>query len=211
MEQSKAKPLYVSGSVLLVLIPSTVALLLLYYVVPALLERTGRPFLLGYLPWWIGFMTLYFIVSIVAYRLEGNELSWKAFAERFRLKKVRGKDWWWLAALMVSFLIVGITLALLGDRLSAIPFMAPPSFFPPELDPSSPGGLIPGEFMGMPLAGRWWIPLVYFFGWILNILGDEFWFGATCSPGRNWHMARGRGYYMPSCGRSSTYGRDGRS
>ena len=42
--------------------------------------------------------------------------------------------------------------------------------------------MIPGEFMGMPLRGQWWVVGIYFIGWLFNILGEEFWFRGYILP-----------------------------
>jgi membrane protease YdiL (CAAX protease family) len=57
-----------------------------------------------------------------------------------------------------------------------------PAAFPAELDPSNPEGRVPGEFMRVELKGQWWIAVVYFLGWVLNIFGEEFWFRGFMLP-----------------------------
>jgi membrane protease YdiL (CAAX protease family) len=147
-----------------------------------MVERNHTPFLYLYLPWWIGFMTFYFMLSLVAYRLEGNSLSLAHFTKRYRLGKIQGKDWWWFAALLGTFVIALSGLGVFGEKLSSLPGLSMPAVFPPELNPSAPSGLIPGEFMGVSLKGQWWIAGVYFLGWALNIFGEEFWFRGYMLP-----------------------------
>lgn len=36
--------------------------------------------------------------------------------------------------------------------------------------------------MGTSLAGNWWIPIVYTFGWVLNISSEELWFRGWVLP-----------------------------
>jgi membrane protease YdiL (CAAX protease family) len=36
--------------------------------------------------------------------------------------------------------------------------------------------------MGMPLTGEWWVALVFFVGWLLNVFGEEFWFRGYILP-----------------------------
>jgi len=110
-------------------------------------------------------MALYFVASIVAYRLEDRPLRLGPFLERYRISGLRGKDWLGLAALLGSFAIISVLISSLGPRLSAIPLLAPPASFPPELD-SSKGGLVAGRFMGMTV----WVLHHAWQGWTLVIL-----------------------------------------
>ena len=68
--QVTIKPLSLGISLLLVGVPAVAAYVTIHFVVAPLVERSGEPFLVGYLIWWIGFMALYLIASLVAYRLE---------------------------------------------------------------------------------------------------------------------------------------------
>ncbi len=126
-------------------------------------------------------MFLYFVASLVVYRLEDRPLRLGSFLERYRISPLRGKDWLWLLALLGSFAAISTLVLGLGPKLSAIPLLAPPASFPPELDPSK-GALTAGVFMGLPLKGQWWVAAVYFMGWVFNILGEEFWFRGYMLP-----------------------------
>jgi len=136
-------------------------------------------------------MALFFVAALVAYRLEGNVLSWTAFVERYRLQKPHGRTWLWVAGFLVVHLavvLVGVTL--IGPWAASMPLFSQPAAFPPELRPSGAASLVPGEFMGMSLRGRWWIAVLYFLGWVLNILGEEFWFRGYLLPRQE--LAHGR-------------------
>lgn len=127
-------------------------------------------------------MALYFFVSLVAYRREGNPLTWDHFRARYRLRPIQGRDWRWFVALLGTFIVAIALLGLFGNKLSSLPGLSMPASFPPELNPSHPDGLKAGEFMGVALKGKWWIAIVYFVGWMLNILGEEFWFRGYMLP-----------------------------
>ena len=124
--------------------------------------------------WWVSYMFLYFIASLVAYRLEGNPFKRQAFARRYRLEKIKGEQWKWGLALLLSFILIILLLNIASPWLASIPILAPPESFPAELNPAKPGGRISGEFMGLPLKGQWWLVGVYFLGWVFNIFGEEF-------------------------------------
>jgi hypothetical protein len=77
MATQNLKPLTLWKSLLLVLIPAAAAYIALHDVVPVLLAGTGHPFFVGYMIWWMTWMGLAPIVSLVAYRLGGNPLFQK--------------------------------------------------------------------------------------------------------------------------------------
>jgi membrane protease YdiL (CAAX protease family) len=176
------KPISWQLSVILTIIPSGLATFLIYFVIPREIERTGTPFLYYYLPWWIGYMAIYLIASLVGYQLEGNAWDWQTFKARYRLQPIRGKSWWWLWLLLVTFVIAILLANILGPTLSSVSFLQMPSEFPPELNPNHPDGMRSGIFMGVALKGRWWIVAVYFAGWLINIIGEELWFRGHLLP-----------------------------
>lgn len=182
MNTRNLKPLALWKSLLLVLVPAVTAFLELHYLVPQWLAGTGQPFLIGYLVWWMGWMGLVFIASLAAYKLEGNPLAWRAFASRYRLRAMTGRDWLWTAGLLVVQALGFLALGFVGKWLAAIPALSMPASFPPELIPGGTSELVPGEFMGMALRGQWWIAALYFLGWVLNIFGEEFWWRGFMLP-----------------------------
>jgi hypothetical protein len=179
---SQIKPLKIWGSLFLVILSAGTAAYLILKFIPVLVEKNHTPFLSLYLPLWIGFMAFYFALSLVAYRLEGNPFTLAHFTKRYRLGKIQGKDWWWFAALLGTFVIAVGGLGIFGEKLSSLPGLSMPAAFPLDLYPGYPGGLVPGEFMGVSLKGQWWIVGVYFLGWVLNIFGEEFWFRGYMLP-----------------------------
>lgn len=177
------KPLRWPFSVLLVLVPSLFGTLLIQVIFPRILKANPVPFLYLYLPWWIFFSgSITSLAALFAYRLEGNPFTWGHFKARFRLHRIRGAERRWFTLLLLTFACAVALLQLLGPRLASSPALAMPASFPPELNLSDPNGLVPGEFMGAMLAGKWWIPAVYFIGWLLNILGEELWFRGYMLP-----------------------------
>jgi membrane protease YdiL (CAAX protease family) len=73
-------------------IPSLLATLGIYVGIPTL-DRAGAPLVLSFLLFTAGPLALMLVAALVAYRLEGNPLSWADLKERFRLKPLQGKDW----------------------------------------------------------------------------------------------------------------------
>lgn len=187
---SGLKPLALWQSLLLTLTPAIAAYVALHYAVPAWLADTGRPFLAGYLVWWMTWMGLVFLVSVLAYRWEGNPLTWQAFASRYRLRALNSTDGLWIAGLLAAHALTVLALGAAGNWLASFPSLAMPASFPPELQPGGMSELVPGEFMGMALKGQWWLLGLYFLGWVLNIFGEEFWWRGYLLPRQE--LAHGR-------------------
>jgi hypothetical protein len=70
------QPLNIWRSLILVLLPAGIAALLIHFLVPVIVRQYSIPFLYAYLPWWIGFESLFFVGSFVAYRLEAILRHW---------------------------------------------------------------------------------------------------------------------------------------
>ena len=178
----KVKPLGLISSIILFCITASILLAFHYYFAPAYKLATGKPYLVGYLIGWISPMLLIFLASLFVYRIDGHPITRDAFIERYRLHRMGMKDWGWtLAMVMVS---VGFLAALsfTTDLLKSVSFFSPPPLFPPDLvDPAN--HLTKGVLFEMPLLGKWWLIIVYFIGWFLNIAGEEFWY-------RGWMLSR---------------------
>jgi membrane protease YdiL (CAAX protease family) len=167
-------------SVFLVFLGTMIPILVGVYIVLPRLLALGLPFFVGYL---LCFQTVPFVwvsvFAIILYRAEGNRLNWAVFKERMRLRANA-------AAIVGGILLLAVGLGAylvlqpVTAFLAGLPLMAPPDWFGPDLHPLKHGAA--GTFMGMPLAGLVWAPIVYFIGWFFNIAGEELLF---------------RGYLMP--------------
>jgi membrane protease YdiL (CAAX protease family) len=89
-------------------------------------------------------------------------------------------DWLWILVVLLGTLGAYFGLAFTSRWLAAMPILAPHPAFPEDM---VTGKLIPGELFGMQLRGQWWIAIVYFVGWLLNIFGEELWY-------RGWMLPR---------------------
>ena len=179
---SLLKPMHLWQSILLTMAPAMLLYVFYYFMMPGLVETNGYPFLVVYLIAWGGGEMLIFLASLVVYKMEGNPSTWKAFTSRYRLHKMHRKDWAWFASLFIFSTLTYFGLTFTAEWLGSMPGFAPPDFFPAELTPGGAGKVIPGEFMGFPLNGMWWVLLVYFLGWFFNIFGEEFWFRGYMLP-----------------------------
>jgi membrane protease YdiL (CAAX protease family) len=176
------KPLGWGSSIGLLLVTATVLRITHYVFAPAYKLATGKPYLVGYLIGWVSTMFLFFVASLIAYRLDGYPIEKKAFVTRFRLNRMEKADWVWTLAMIVFAVLSLAALSFTQPILRSIAFFSPHPAFPPDMvDIAS--RLTPGFLFEMPLQGKWWLIGVYFIGWLLNVVGEEFWY-------RGWMLPR---------------------
>jgi membrane protease YdiL (CAAX protease family) len=167
----KVKPSSLKESVSLFFTTSLIIYIGLYFITPQLL-KSGTPFLALYFILFHGPLVLMFPLTFILYKNEGNQFNWRSIKERLRFTRPDRKSVIWALGLLLWGLLCYAALWQIGNSLAAIPFFAPPDFFPPELNPNKQ--MASGLFMGYPLKGNWWILGVYLFAWITNVLGEEF-------------------------------------
>lgn len=154
-----------------------------YVLIPAYVSATGQPYLVGFLIGWVVTVTAVFVLSLVAFRLEGRPLAGRTFSTRYRLDRMPRLDWLWALVVIGVVLATYLGLSWTGEWLAKIPFLAPHPLMPPDMQPGGVDNLVPGRLFGMQLAGQWWLVPLYLFGWVMNILGEEFWY-------RGWMLPR---------------------
>ena len=94
-----------------------------------------------------------------------------------------GKDWIWTIILILVVLVTYFGLTSASEWLASFRLFSPHPDFPPDMSPEGLSNLKQGVLFGMTLKGKWWIVIAYFIGWVLNILGEEFWY-------RGWMLPR---------------------
>jgi membrane protease YdiL (CAAX protease family) len=166
-------------AILMFAAPSALMTLSLYVILPMIAARVSYPMF-----WW--FLLLYLLplslmlpASYMAYRLEGNPPTWRAFKERFNLKPLKGKDWLWVFGL-VLFGLATSTLSVVSRWLATLPLFSPPEFIPPVVDPRIT--TLPTEIMGVSLQGNWMVLVIYALALVFNILGEEFYMRGYILP-----------------------------
>jgi len=175
------KPMPFWSSILFFGVPSAAGWLSIYFLMPTL-AGMGIPLFWNFWLCLAGPLIGMLIAAFVGYRLEGRVFTWDKIKTRFRLKPVKGKDWWWVIALVTS---IGLYLFLrqtVSSRLASLPGFAFPNNLPSILDPRISQTSIPGEYLGVPLLGNWWILLVMFVVLTFNIFGEEFWWRGYILP-----------------------------
>ena len=180
------KPLSIRTALLYFGIPAAVVFFIIYVVMPFLAAR-GVPIFFNYLLVYATAPMLALIAaSFIAYRQEGNAMSWPEIRNRFRLGKMDGKSWLWTIGLTLFMFLSVSLLAFTARWLASFSFLAPPHYWPAELKPTVPGtnpnGIIPSEFMDVPLAGNWWILIVLLTSLVIATLGEELWWRGYILP-----------------------------
>lgn len=165
-------------------IPLVIAAIIVYGIMPSL-AALGLPIFFNYLlVYATAPMLVLFVVSLIAYRREGRALSRSGIADRFRLGQMNGRCWLWAIGLLVFMFVSAGALSFTARWVSSI--IAPPAYWPAELKPgaapASTNAALPTEFMGVPLAGNWWILPVLVASLVIATLGEEFWWRGYILP-----------------------------
>ena len=172
------KPMLLGESVLFFGIPAMITIFCVFRLFPYLVNQGFSTFISYNIALDIP-LAIMLIMSLVAYRKEGNPISWPAFRDRFRLNRMERKGWLWTIGLFffmlitagaLSALILSITPGLIEKGVLTIP-ESTPSF----IDPRIPQGLESMKNqMGAQSVGNWSLLGLTFFSLILNVLGEEF-------------------------------------
>lgn len=129
------------------------------YLIPFLSKITNQETILfWFIVGGIGVFTPLIISGIIILKMEGYKLNSQTWKERLRFKKPTSRDLVWsISGLIIIGILSGlIMLALklvIGDFDHSPPFML---------------------FIPLTVTGKYWLLLVWFPYWILNILGEEF-------------------------------------
>ena len=146
------------------------AALLMYgltkYLIPYLSELTGQETILfWFIVGGLGIFTPLIITGIFILISEGYTLCTKTWSERLRFRKLTGNDLIWTFS---GLIVVGILSGLIMKGLIMLigQFEHSPAFM--SFEPLS--------------KGRYWLLLIWLPYWILNILGEEFFWRGVMLP-----------------------------
>ncbi|MEE4271167.1 MAG: CPBP family intramembrane glutamic endopeptidase [Thermoanaerobaculales bacterium] len=175
-------------------IPTAVFFVGFHVVMPALIAAGNRPFYAFLLATGTP-LALMLAASLVAYRLEGNAMTWPDLRHRFRLHPMSGKTWLsTIGVFILLFLFTGIALGIC-QRLIAAGVMPVPKSLPAWLDPVS--GMLDISAMDQAfggLTGNWVAVISYLILLALNIIGEEFWWRGYILPRQE--LAFGKGTWV---------------
>ena len=137
------------------------------YLIPYLSKITNQETILF---WFIvsglGVFLPLVITGIIILKFEGLKLSSKTWKERLRFKKVTSKDLIWSIS---GLIVIGILSGLIMQTLE---------FVVSDFDHSPPFM----SFQPLTVTGKYWLLLVWAPYWILNILGEEFFWRGVMLP-----------------------------
>ena len=179
MRETGCRPMPLGMALFYFGIPAAVVIFIVYFVMPFLAARNVHIFFNYLLVYATVPMLALIAASIIAYRREGNAMSWPEFKNRFRLNKMDGKSWLWTIDLTIFMVLSAGLLSFTARWLASFSFLAPPDYWPAELNPNGTGGLtsgaLPTEFMGLSLAGNWWILIVLLISLVIATFGEKLW------------------------------------
>ncbi len=159
MESKKEiKRLGLGGSFAIYIPAAALMFCLTRYLIPCLSDITGQETILF---WFIvaglGIFLPLIIAGLLILKSEGFRISKETWVERLRFRKITRRDLLWSFA---GLILVGLLSGLIMEGLELLigKFDHSPAFM--SFEPLS--------------KGRYWLLLVWFPYWILNILGEEF-------------------------------------
>ena len=176
------KPLFLPGALLYFGLSALAFRLCVYDLMPYLTKNgvsSFSAFISSYSLALSGLM----IATMVALRRDGYPLSWITFQQRLRFQPMTLRGWAWAMGLfVVGFLLTGLLIPS-AQAIARLPAFGPPAFLPDVLNPLTPKAAVLTQFMGVPLAGQWWVLVVYgLFLLVFNLLGEEVWFRGYLFP-----------------------------
>ena len=92
------------------------------------------------------------------------------------------QDWIWTLGIFGFVIISYFGLAFTSGWLAEWSFFGPHPVFPPEFGPEGAAACAPGTFMGITITGLGWVAVMYLFGGLFNIFGEELWFRGYILP-----------------------------
>lgn len=152
------KKLGIAGSFAIYIPAAILMFVLTKYLIPYLSKITGQETILfWFIVGTLGIFTPLIITGVVILKSEGFKISKQTWKGRLRFRKITVRDLLWCFSGLIA---VGIFSGLImkGMEITVGQFDHSPAFM--SFEPLS--------------KGRYWLLLVWFPYWILNILGEEF-------------------------------------
>ncbi len=173
MNEASPSPLSFSKSLALFAVPWLVFVAAIYIVLPAL-GHAGVPLFLVFLISLGIPLGLLAAAALVAYQREGGSWTWGAFSCRFRLMPMQRSTWLWTLGLTALMILAPGLLSFSADMIqqrAPLPDILARLF-----------AVSPEAFMGVPLAGAWWLVPGYLAYMVINVAGEELWWRGYILP-----------------------------
>jgi membrane protease YdiL (CAAX protease family) len=171
MTQARIRPLPILPALVLFGVPTMVEYLATWHLLP-LLDRAGYSMLMQFAAF-ASPLLLIFGATFIFYHLEGNPWKWTAFRDRLRLGPLSRRLWIWSIGLAL------VNVALYIGAAYGVDALFPSSPFPYAVKKMLGDSQ---AFLGYPLKGAWWLLFVWFMFYLLNVLGEEFWWRGMILP-----------------------------
>jgi membrane protease YdiL (CAAX protease family) len=169
---------------------------LLYFGLPALLFVAGfwvlmpwfiRQGILPYYAYLLGLgipLALLLLLSLVWLHLEGRDVSWATLKARFRLRPMDRKAWLWSVGALLAGSVVGTSLLSQLSRFLIVQGVIPvPATIPAFMSSTSlTDPMVAYDTAVGGLEGNWLPLIAMIIVFVLNILGEEFWWRGVVLP-----------------------------
>ncbi|MFZ5879245.1 MAG: CPBP family intramembrane glutamic endopeptidase [Chloroflexota bacterium] len=171
-------------------LPAVLFVLSMYILLPYL-RTLGLSEYMSYCWALISVLVLMLVAAVIAYRIEGQPLTWAALAERFRLRAMTRQDWLWTGGLFLFMLVSYSVMLGAGRWLIARNWIPLPSYIPAMIDPrqsmsvDAMKGLLGGQ-----VHGQWSLVIVTLLLLFFNIVGEEFWWRGYILPRQELAMGK---------------------
>lgn len=182
--ENKLKPLGFVASYSIYFAAALLMFVLTKYAIPYLSNKTGlETILFWFIVGGFGIFTPLIVIGVLLLKSEGYKLSKSTITERLRFKKLTKQDVLWSIGGLVLVMVIS------GGLMKLIELVVG------KIDTSPP-------FMAFePLSqGRYWLLAIWAPYWILNILGEEFFWRGVMMPrqelvfGKNTWIIHGIGW-----------------
>jgi membrane protease YdiL (CAAX protease family) len=154
-------------------IPWLLFVICIYILLPAL-HRASIPLFLNFLISLGIPLSVLLVASWVAFQGEEQSRTWNTFGDCFRLGAMKPATWLWAIGLSIFMFLAPALLSFTADWILQIVSLPEPLLRMFDIQPQA--------FMGIPLAGNWWIVPCYLIYVVLNVGGEELWWRGYIFP-----------------------------
>ncbi|MBN2392563.1 MAG: CPBP family intramembrane metalloprotease [Anaerolineae bacterium] len=153
-----------------------------FYVLMPYLTRQGMTPYMAYLIGTVLPLALMLVMALVAFRLEGHPLTWRALMERFNYRRMSVADWGWTALVFAVEIAAYVAITRFSAWLIESGVMPLPASLPAFMNPRTVFTQETLDIAAGGLRGNWVILVVSVIALIINVVGEEFWWRGYILP-----------------------------